>query len=168
MCLLVSNAEKESQKELLLRCTREEANDRTMFHFSHGLKVGKFKSIVTASPDTDVFVYSIHNYGKLMCFGLGEFLTGLSTSRTFVPVHEAVDTLESNMIEILPAVHALTGCDSTSAIVSRKSALRVAKTIGFEYLHSSGTIESTNRIIANAENFLVKCISSNCSIDCFK
>ena len=71
------------------------------------------------------------------------------------------------MIEILPAVHALTGCNSTSAIAARKSALRVAKTIGFEYLHSFGTIELTNRIIANVEPFLVKCISSNCSIDCF-
>ena len=66
MCLSVSNAEKESQKEPLLRCTHEDADDRIMFHLSHGVKVGKFKNIVIASLDTDVFVCSIHNYGKLM------------------------------------------------------------------------------------------------------
>ena len=44
-----------------------------------------------------------------MYFGLEElwFITGLSTSKTFVPIHEVVDILESDVIEILPAVHAL-------------------------------------------------------------
>ena len=51
-----------------------------------------------------------------MYFGLENlrFLTGLSTSKTFVPIHEAGDILESEVIEILPAAHVLTGCDSTS------------------------------------------------------
>ena len=80
-----------------------------MFHLRHGVKVCKFKSIIIASPDTDVFVCSIHHHGKLMYFGLEElwFITGLSTSKTFVPIHEVVDILESDVIEILPAVHAL-------------------------------------------------------------
>ena len=64
MCLLVSNAKKESQKELLLGCTHEKADDRIMFHLSHGEKVGKFKCTVIASTDTDYFVCSIHNYKK--------------------------------------------------------------------------------------------------------
>ena len=53
-----------------------------------------------------------------MYFGLENlrFITGLSTSKTFVPIHEAVDILESEVIEILPAAHALTGCDSTSTL----------------------------------------------------
>lgn len=53
-----------------------------------------------------------------MYFGLENlrFVTGLSTSKTFVPIHEAVDILESEVIEILPAAHALTGCYSTSTL----------------------------------------------------
>ena len=158
MWLLVSNAEKESQKEPLLRCTHNKADDRIMFHLSHGVKVDKFKSIVIASPDRHVFVCSIHNYGKGMYFGLEElwFVTGLSTCRTFAHVHEAVDILESDVIEILPSVHALTRCDSTSVIASKKSALRVARTIGHEYLHSFGTIELTYQIITDTKIFLVK------------
>ena len=50
MHLLVSSPGKESQKELLLRCTHEEADDRIMFHLSHGVKVGKFKRIFKFSP----------------------------------------------------------------------------------------------------------------------
>ena len=109
-----------------------------MFHLSHKDKFGKFKSIVIASPNTDVFVCSIHNYRKSMYFNLEElwFWTGLSTSRTFVSVHDAVDILESDAIEILPTMHAVTGCDSTSTIKSRKSALKLAKTVGYERLHS--------------------------------
>ena len=70
MWLLLSNAGKESQKEPLLGCTHEEADDRITFHLSHGVKVGKFKRMLIASRDTDDFVCSIHNYGKLMYFGL--------------------------------------------------------------------------------------------------
>ena len=72
------------------------------------------------------------------------------------------------MIEILPALDSLTVCDSTSAIASNKSALRVAKVIDNEYLHSFGTIELTDQIITDVEIFLVKCISSNYSIHCFE
>ena len=35
-----------------------------MFHLRPGVKVGKFKSVVIASPDTVVFVCFIHNYQK--------------------------------------------------------------------------------------------------------
>ena len=53
-----------------------------------------------------------------MYFGLEEswFVTGLSASKTFV--QKAVDIPELD-------VHALTGCDSTSAITSKKSLLWV-------------------------------------------
>ena len=98
---------------------------------------------------------------KLWC------VTGLSKSRTFVPVHKAVDILKLDVIEILPIVHALKGCDPNSAIASKKSALRVAKMIGYEYLHSFGNIVLTDHIITNDESFLVKCISPNFSIKCF-
>ena len=122
-----------------------------MFHLSQVVKICKFKSNSIASPDTDLFVSSLHNYGNLMYFGLEElwFLTGLSTTRTFAPVLEAVDILESDMIRILPALHALT-CNP-----SMNSALRVAKTIGYEYLHFFGNFKLIDLIITNAESFLL-------------
>ena len=59
-----SIVEKQSQKWTLLRCTHENTVDRFMFHLRPGVKVGKFKSVVIASPDTVVFVCFIHNYQK--------------------------------------------------------------------------------------------------------
>ena len=65
MSLLVCNEEQKSGKEHPGRCTHEEADDRIIFHLSHSVKVGKFKSIAIASPDTDVFVYFRHNMENL-------------------------------------------------------------------------------------------------------
>ena len=49
----------------------------------------------------------------------------------------------------------------------KEISIKVAKTIGFEYFHSFGTIESTDQIITDSEIVLVKCISSNCNIGSF-
>ena len=60
-----------------------------------------------------------------MYSGLEEswFVTGLSASKTFV--NKAVEILQSDVTEILPVVHAVTGCDSISPITSKKSLLWV-------------------------------------------
>ncbi|CAC5356831.1 unnamed protein product [Mytilus coruscus] len=48
------------------------------------------------------------------------FLTGSNNSlrdcRRYIPIHELSKSLSPLLANILPAVHALTGCDSTSAI----------------------------------------------------
>ena len=79
-----------------------------------------------------MFLFALYTITKKrMYFGPEElwFVTKSSTSKTFVSVQEAVDILESDLIEVLPVVHALTGCDSSSVIASKKSALRVAKRV---------------------------------------
>ena len=42
------------------------------------------------------------------------------------PIHRIADTLESDVISALPAVHPLTICDSISKIGGKKTALVVA------------------------------------------
>ena len=41
------------------------------------------------------------------------------TKERYIPVHEIASKLGSDICNILPAVHALSGCDSTSAIYLR-------------------------------------------------
>ena len=48
--------------EHLLECSHEEADDRVLFHASHAVKCGHFKSVAIASPDVDIFVNSTHHY----------------------------------------------------------------------------------------------------------
>ena len=37
---------------------------------------------------------------------------GKSSNRIILPIHEAADVLKSDVVDILPAVHALTGCNN--------------------------------------------------------
>ena len=70
------------------------------------------------------------------------------------------------MIEILPAVHALTGCDTTSKVWTKVSALKAARKYGHELLCSFGKDNISEEMVVNAELFLLKCISSS-SVDTF-
>ena len=55
-------------EERLLECTHEEADDRIFFHANHAIKVGRYSSVVIASPDTDIFVAATHHCNKLNLF----------------------------------------------------------------------------------------------------
>ena len=48
------------------------------------------------------------------------FVSGQANSRTFFPVHDLANGLDLDLVEALPAIHALTGCDTASK-VGRKS-----------------------------------------------
>ena len=46
----------------------------------------------------------------------------------FVALHVICDELGEDLVEMLPAVHSLTGCDTTSKIGTKSKALAVMKT----------------------------------------
>ena len=100
--------------ERLLECSHEEADER-MFHINHAVKIGNFCSIAIASPDTEVLVAAIHQYNKFIYFDLEElwFISRKSESRTVLPIHDLVNEINTDFTDILPAIHALTGCDTT-------------------------------------------------------
>ena len=119
-----------------LWCSHEEAYDRMMFHMSQAVKTGHFQNIISASADTDVLVCSIYHFNQLKYSDLTELwvITGRSTSKNFIPIHSLVNTLDSHIVEILPAVHALTGSDSTSKVGTKSSALKKATECGYELI----------------------------------
>ena len=54
---------------------------------------------MVASPDTDVFVNAVYHFTQwTYCGGKQAF-----------PAHDLVQTIDNNIIDVLPAVHALTG-----------------------------------------------------------
>ena len=79
----------------LLECSHEKADDRIMFHVNHAVKIGNFRSIAIASPDTDVLVAAIHHY-KFIYFDLEKlsFISGKSESRTVLPIHDLVNEID--------------------------------------------------------------------------
>jgi hypothetical protein len=89
--------------------------------------------LVVKSPDTKVHVLDVHYFPKMKNTSELWFQTGLITStkdcRRYIPVHELFKSLNSVVCEILPAAHALTGCDITSSFfgIGKKSMFKVLK-----------------------------------------
>ena len=69
--------------------------------------------------------------------------------------------------DIMPAVHALSGCDTTSKVATKASALHTAEKTVYEQLQSFGKCPISEEMIAAAEKFLVDCISKDSKVQTF-
>jgi len=85
------------------------------------------KRTIVFSPDTDVAVLCWYHFSQLS-IQEHSFHKGTGGNRRFIPVHEAVGP---DVCNLLPAMHALTGCDSTSNLngIGRKGGLTTLKKI---------------------------------------
>ena len=120
-----------------LYSTQEEADTRIILHVldmdeQFGQRNVKGR-IVIKSSDTDVMVLCIHYFHCLksteqLWLFMGSVSSG-KDGRRYIPVHEICSSLSNVICEILPAVHAITGCDSTSAFygIGKKSVFKVVK-----------------------------------------
>ena len=70
-----------------------------------------------------------------------------------VPIHDLVDVMEPDLLEILPAIHALTGCDSTSKFGTKGRAIKEGLKNGYSLLYNFGRDEMSNEMLADAEKF---------------
>ena len=134
MCIQIENGSNTVKQ--LLQCSHQEADDQVMFHVNHAVKVAKYHSVAEASPNTDVFVCAVHSFKQLMFFNLNEFwlISGQNNSTVVLPIHSLVDHMNTDVVDILPPVHALTGCDTISKVDTRPAALKTANKYGYEFL----------------------------------
>ena len=95
----------------LLKCTHEEADDRLMFHINHALQIDNFTKVIVASSDADIFVNLIYHFTCWQFSNLEELwmLSGKKSEQQAVPIHDLVAQFDGSVIDVLPAVHALTG-----------------------------------------------------------
>ena len=98
----------------LLKSNHEEADDRILFHINQAVVVDHFNRVIVASADTDVFVW--------MDFDLKELwiLSGQGRSSREIPLHQLVNMIDFSVVDVLPAAHALSGCDTTSKMGTKK------------------------------------------------
>ena len=74
---------------------------------------------------------------------------------------------DAAVIDVLPAIHTLIGCDTTSKFGTKLKALKTAIS-DCDLLKTFGKDQINDQMIADAEQFLVKCISSSkCVHKCF-
>ena len=55
-------------------------------------------------------------------------LCGRGLTKRAVPFHRIVDVLDISVIDVLPTIHALTGCDTTNTIGMKRVALKLGET----------------------------------------
>ena len=75
--------------------------------------------------------------------------------------------MHSNVVDVLPAVHSLTVCDTSSKVGTKLSALQTARKMGHEYLLTFGRSEISEDMISSAERFLACCVSRSSQFDTF-
>ena len=120
-------------RESLLKCDHEEADDLT-FHINHAVIIDQFQKVIVASADTDVFICLMYHFRHWSMYELEELwvVKGQGISSRAVPVHNLVKLMKSDVVDVLPAVHALSGCDTTGNGGTKKSALQAAEETGHD------------------------------------
>ena len=116
------------------------------------------------SPDTDVAVLSITHFEDLQCQELC-IQTGVKDRLRSIPIHRLHSSLGQSLCKALPAFHALTGCDSTSALqgIRKTTALKILlKDNQFQYQPSHFGVGPAvgNESLVSSEAFF--CSLYNC------
>ena len=99
-------------------CDHEEADSRIFFHVARATQTYAPRRIIIWSIDTDVASMcpkAVHLLNLQQLF----FKTGVKDKKRFILMHDVDERVGSEISQILPLLHAATGCDSTSAFASQ-------------------------------------------------
>ena len=152
--------ERSECEEEELSCQKEEADGRLILHIAHGCENG-IKAVLVYSPDSDVFVNLLYHFKE--SFNGLEYLYvkigGNKRTKKTVPIHLLHSLVPDSLISVLPAVHALTGADTTSKIGAKTAVLK--KSVDLEYIKSFGKAELSEDMIKSAEKFLLQLLGQS-------
>jgi hypothetical protein len=136
-----------------LEAKHEEADTRMILHCVES----SASSIVVAATDTDVLVLLLAHFHRISCNKVW-LKAGTAKKRKYIPIHAIVEQLSSQeMLETLPAFHALTGSDTTSYLAghSKKTCWKVFRQHHGLLKHlGEGNLDEDS--ITNAELFICK------------
>ena len=82
-----------------------------MYHLNQSIKEERFEKVIIASADTDVFICAVYHFNRWIYSGLKDMfvISGKSGATTAFPIHQLKEKMKPSVVDILPAVHALTG-----------------------------------------------------------
>ena len=108
-----------------LRSNQEEADTKIVLHCLHiAVHSSSDSTITVRSPDTDVFILLLKYAQNITQTVL--FDTGVGNKRRLINIQSVIKDVGKALCCILPAVHAFSGCDTTSSFV-RKGKIAVIK-----------------------------------------
>ena len=129
-----------------------------MFHINHGC-VNGIQSVLVLSPDADVLTGLLYHFRKT--WNLDELYMRLCRGKTTktVPLHLLVQKLNNVLVECLHAIHALSGCDTTSKVGPKTACLN--KSLDLDLINDFGKAPMTESMIKQAEMFLINCLNKS-------
>ena len=80
------------------------------------------------------------------------------TKRT-AAIHTMVHSIENSRVFNLIAVHALSGCDTTSKVVSKLACLNKSVELDLSHISGFGKDPLDQEMMKNAEKFLLRCLN---------
>ena len=92
-------------------------------------------------------------------------LCGQGYAKRYVAVHDIVMSIPQELSDVLPAVHSLTGCNTTSKISSKNNAIKTVTKDYYHFLTEFGKSDMDDRLNNNTEEYLVHCFSKSASND---
>ena len=72
--------------------------------------------------------------------------------QNILPIHDLANDLDSDFVEVLPAIHALNGCDTASKVGTKSRAVREGVDC-YHLLYTFGWDALSDEMIADAEDF---------------
>ena len=80
---------------------------------------------------------------------------GVGKNSRFIPLHLFINqnVLTESLLSALPAIHSLTGCDTTSKISTKHSAITKAQTFALDYIKDFGKQPLSEDMEREAEFF---------------
>ena len=124
-----------------------------------------------SSGDTDVFVCLLYHFTvNWRDFGLQELwlVHNSGVKRSILPLHDICTAQGDELTLCLPALHALTGCDTTSKIGTKLAALNtICKPGDCSMIQNFSSPQLTENSIEMAETFLVKCLKPSTDLKTF-
>ena len=134
---------------------QEEADERMMLHVNHAEKKG-VETVLVCSKDTNVFVSLLYHQQETFpdIKELFVRMGGRRSTRKIVPLHLLSKELDPLLIECLPAIHAITGCDTTSKVAAKTSIF--SKSTKLNLIKDFGKRMLTTAMLKKAETFILQ------------
>ena len=125
----------------LVSSTQEEADTRLFMSIAAFVHVGCSRVVIKAS-DTDIVVLCVYVYDYLAARGLKELY--MQTKDYFISIHQIIEVIDADEAKMLPLVHVLSECDTTSFFYGKNKKTFYAAT----YIHKADLA----RICSQLEN----------------
>ena len=142
-----------------LKCAYDESDDRIMFHLNNALQIGSLTVAHVVFGDTDIMVSLMYHHLSWRTYGLREIWMHHTGNAT--PLHESTTNLPDEVVRVLPAIHALTGCDTTSKVGTKRQAFNAAHKSEHFHLEDFGIKPLDDEMFLSAEKFLLDNMSRN-------